>query len=144
MDFNQLILDVLFVVLTAVVPILLKYVVNYIKAKIGESNIIEELTKDEKVSKVIEDALQDIMDAVLYVNQTYTESLKEAGKFDEEAQKEAFRLAYEKAVQLISAEAKELIESLYGSFDEWLTLKIEASVNKAKKDSSSSNQPAEA
>ena len=55
------------------------------------------------------------------------------GEFNEEAQKEAFDKAYEKAIELISQGSKDTIEEIYGSFDEWLKLKIESSVNMAKK-----------
>ena len=73
------------------------------------------------------------MDAVLYVNQVYTDALKAENKFDKESQKTAFNRAYEEAANMISAEAKNLIETLYGSFDRWLRVKIESSVNMAKK-----------
>lgn len=73
------------------------------------------------------------MDAVLYANQVYTDSLKASGRFDEAAQKEAFNRAYVEAINLISDQAKKTIEQLYGSFDKWLKLKIEAAVNSAKK-----------
>ena len=39
-----------------------------------------------------------------------------------------------KAVSLISESTRKTIEQVYGSFDEWLELKIEASVGKAKTD----------
>ena len=134
MEFRQVMNDILYVVLTVILPIVATYLVNYLKSQIKESNIIGEITKNENINNLIEEAMLDIMDAVLYVNQTYTDSLKKAGKFDEAAQKEAFNLAYQKALQLISDETKDLIESVYGSFDEWLSLKIESSVNKAKKE----------
>ena len=73
------------------------------------------------------------MDAVLYINQIYVDSLKSSGKFDKEAQTEAFNRAYAEAMNMISDEAKKVIEQLYGSFDKWLKLKIESSVNTAKK-----------
>ena len=56
------------------------------------------------------------MDAVLYVNQTYTETLKAHGRFDEAAQKEAFQRAYAEALKLISENTKEILEEVYGSF----------------------------
>ena len=61
-------------------------------------------------------------------------ALKASGKFDEDAQKIAFNKAYAKAVTLISDGAKQIISNLYGSFDRWLELKIEASVSMAKKE----------
>jgi len=124
---------VLYVVLTVILPVVAKYVVDLIKTKIKESNIIADATKNEDLSKIVESALSDVMDAVLYINQIYVDSLKSSGKFDKEAQEEAFNRAYTEAMNMISDEAKKVIEQLYGSFDKWLKLKIESSVNMAKK-----------
>ena len=133
MEFNEVLNNVLYIVLTTIVPIITTYVVNLIKAKIKESDAITEATKNEDASNLIKDALNDVMDAVLYVNQVYTDSLKAIGKFDEKAQKEAFNRAYIEAMNMISDSAKKVIQNMYGSFDKWLQLKIESSVNMAKK-----------
>lgn len=133
MEFNEVLNYILYIVLTAILPVVATYIVNLIKTKINESNIIAEATKNEEIAKLIENALSDVMDAVLYVNQTYTDSLKASGQFNEEAQKIAFNKAQEKAVSLISQGTKDVIADLYGSFDKWLELKIESSVNVAKK-----------
>lgn len=133
MELNEMINDILYVVLTAILPIVTTYIVKLVKAKIKESTAIEEATKNEDMSNLIKDALSDVMDAVLYVNQIYTDSLKTKNEFTEEAQKEAFNLAYTEAMNLISDGAKKAIAEMYGSFDKWLALKIEASVNMAKK-----------
>ena len=133
MEFSEMINNVLYTILTAIVPVVAVFAVNFIKAKIKESNIIEEATKNETLSNLVKDALSDVMDAVLYVNQVYTDALKSAGKFDEAAQEEAFNRAYIEAINMISNESKKAIEQLYGSFDKWLKLKIESSVNIAKK-----------
>lgn len=133
MDFQQLINYVLYVVLTVILPVVATYIVNLIKAKIKESTAIEEATKNENMSNLVKNALADVMDAVLYVNQVYTDSLKNRGEFTKEAQEEAFNRAYVEAMNMISDGSKEVIETMYGSFDNWLRLKIEASVNTAKK-----------
>lgn len=132
MEFNEMINNVLYTVLTAILPVAAYYIVSLIKAKINESTIIEESVKNETISNIIKDALDDVMDAVLHVNQTYVDSLKTSGKFDKEAQSEAFNKAYSEAVKLISVGTKEIIEEAYGSFDEWLKSKIESSVKRAK------------
>lgn len=124
---------VLYIVLTIILPVVARYVVAFIKAKIKESNIIMDATHNEDLSKIVESALSDVMDAVLYINQIYVDSLKSSGKFDKEAQEEAFNRAYVEAMNMISDEAKKVIEGLYGSFDKWLRIKIESSVNMAKK-----------
>lgn len=133
MEFNDVINNVLYTVLTAIVPVITVYLVNLIRAKIQESNVLKESISNETFRDIIDGAINDVMDAVLYVNQVYTDSLKSAGKFDKEAQKEAFNKAYTEATNMISDEAKRIIEQLYGSFDQWLKLKIESSVNTAKK-----------
>ena len=133
MEFSEVLNYCLYIVLTVILPVVATYAVNLIKAKIKESNIIADATKNEDLSKIVEGALSDVMDAVLYVNQVYTDSLKASGKFDKEAQEEAFNRAYVEAVNMISEEAQKVITQLYGSFDKWLRLKIESSVNMAKK-----------
>ena len=133
MEFNEMLNNVLYVVLTAILPIVATYGVNLIKAKIKESKVIEEATKNEDMSNLVKDALSDVMDAVRYVNQTFVDSLKKSGKFDEEAWNKAFNLAYTEAMNSISDGAKKAINEMYGSFESWLELKIEASVNMAKK-----------
>ena len=133
MEFSEMLNYVLYVVLTVIMPVVATYVVNLIKAKIKESNIIADATKNEDLSKIVEGAVSDVMDAVLYINQIYVDSLKASGRFDEKAQEEAFNRAYVEAMNMISDEAKKVIEQLYGSFDKWLKLKIESSVNMAKK-----------
>ena len=133
MEFNEMLNNVLYVVLTAILPIVATYSIDLIKAKIKESNVIEEATKNEDMSNLVKDALSDVMDAVRYVNQTFVDSLKKSGKFDEEAWNKAFNLAYTEAMNSISDGAKKAINEMYGSFESWLELKIEASVNMAKK-----------
>lgn len=133
MEFSEIINYILYIVLTIILPVVTTYAVNLIKAKIKESNIIADVTKNNNITKIIESALSDVMDAVLYVNQVYTDSLKANGRFDKAAQEEAFNRAYVEAIDMISDEAKKIIEQIYGSFDKWLKLKIETSVNVAKR-----------
>lgn len=133
MEVEELLNSVLYIVLTVIIPLIAKYVVNFIKVKISETKVVEEITKNESLSKIVESAVSDVMDAVLYVNQTYVDSLKESGKFNDEAQTIAFNKAYTKSLSLISEGTKNVIEEIYGSFDKWLSLKIESSVNIAKK-----------
>lgn len=132
MDFSEMLNYILYIVLTLILPVIAKYAIDYIKARIEESSIITDATHNDILDQIIKGALSDVMDAVLYVNQTYTDSLKSHGCFDKEAQKEAFNRAYTEAVNLISEETKNIIEQLYGSFDKWLKLKIESCVNISK------------
>lgn len=133
MSLNELLTNLLYTVITVAVPILLAQIIPFIKAKVNQSNIITEVTKSENLNNIINTAICNVMDAVLYVNQIYVSSLKKSGEFNEQSQKDAFKLAYQEAVKLISDEAKSLIEKTYGSFEEWIYLQIEVAVNNAKK-----------
>lgn len=133
MEFSEILNYILYIVLTAILPVVAKYTVNLIKTKIKESNVIANVTQNENISKIIENAFSDVMDAVLYINQIYVDALKSNGKFDKDAQKNAFNRAYTEALNIISDESKRVIQQTYGSFDKWLKLKIETSVNLAKK-----------
>ena len=123
---------ILYIVLTAILPVAAKYTVNFIQARIRESAFIEEAAKTETRSILIKDALSDVMDAVLYVNQTFVDTLKARGEFTQSAWEEAQQKAYNAALLSVSEESKKAVASVYGSFDNWLQLKIEASVQAAK------------
>ncbi|MDE7360252.1 MAG: hypothetical protein K2N39_12680 [Lachnospiraceae bacterium] len=132
MEFTELIQYILYVVLTAILPVAAKYAISLIQTKIRESAFIEEAAKTEARSILIKDALSDVMDAVLYVNQTFVDTLKAKGEFTESAWKEAKQKAYNTALLTVSEESKKAVAAVYGSFDNWLQLKIEASVKAAK------------
>ena len=132
MEFSQMLHNVLYIFLTLILPVVTKYAIDLIQTKIEESDIIADATHSEILDGIVKGALSDVMDAVLYVNQTYTETLKAHGRFDEAAQKEAFQRAYAEALKLISENTKEILEEVYGSFDHWLRLKIESCVNLSK------------
>lgn len=133
MDFNEMINQVLYGLIMIAGSIIVPFLVKYLRARIEESGIVKKLTENENMQKLVQDAINQVLDAVVYVNQIYVDSLKKSGEFTEEAQKEAFNRAYVEACNMISDGSKKAIEQLYGSFDKWLQLKIEASVNTAKK-----------
>ena len=132
MSFTEMIQYILYIVLTAILPVAAKYTVNFIQARIRESAFIEEAAKTETRSILIKDALSDVMDAILYVNQTFVDTLKARGEFTQSAWEEAKQKAYNAALLSVSEESKKAVASVYGSFDNWLQLKIEASVQAAK------------
>ena len=82
MQFSEMLDYILYIVLTAILPVTVKFAVDLVKAKIRESSIIEEATKNEIISNLIKDAMSDVMDAVLYVNQTFVDTLKSKNELD--------------------------------------------------------------
>lgn len=70
-----------------------------------------------------------INSCVIATNQTYVESLKKQGKFDVEAQKQAFERTTQAVLTILSQEAKDYLANIYGDLDKYISEKIEASVN---------------
>jgi len=123
---NDILLNVLSVVVTVVVIPLISLLGTKLIQLIGTK------IKDEKASNFLSKATSIVLDAVKSVFQTYVESLKNSGKFDETAQKTAL----EKARTIIKAQFNDelitYIKSNYGDLDEWITNQIEASINSLK------------
>ena len=110
--------------------VLTGYAVQFIKAKSAESAARTENETAQKYIKMIE---KTITDCIIATNQTYTNSLKEQGKFDEEAQKIAFEKSFNAVMTILSDDAKQYIIETTGDINVYLTQKIEATVNQNKK-----------
>ena len=129
MDWNKILMDVLFLVITVVLPVITRYVVVLVNAKIAEKTAKLE---DENLKKYIDAATQAVSLAVLTVQQTYTDAMKAAGKFDKEAAKIAKEMALEKAKSIITEESRKYVEMLYGDFESWIDQSIETLVRESK------------
>ena len=132
MDAMEMLLDILYAVITCCGVIIAKEIINFINKKIDEIQINTEIKNHEKLNDYINDAQKIISDVVLTVSQVYVESLKKSGNFDEAAQKEAKDMAIDIATKLISEEAKNAINVLYGDFSDYLDVAIESMVNQSK------------
>ena len=121
--------EIFLAVITAAVPVLTAYIVVLIR-KVGENAAAN--TENVKAKTYIMEAAEAIAAAVAATNQTYVDALKNAGKFDAEAQKQAAQKALAACLQSISPAAQEFIERAYGDIREYLTTRIEAEVRKQK------------
>lgn len=110
------------VVLVPAVPILLKILYNFVVAYTAEKS---EKIENEKVRGYVDDAVKAVMTAVTSTFQTYVDSLKKQGKFDEEAQKIAFNTARDTALLMLTQDMRDAVTTLYGDFDTWLSKTIE-------------------
>ena len=125
MNWEQIIIAI---ILTAVIPLIkwgLEILKDYVEAKIKTLD-------DQKLAGIICDAYSTVSNVVLYVMQTYVDSLKKKGEFDALAQKEALNMARKRATDLINDTAKEAIEEKYGDFSMWLDTQIEDTVRICK------------
>lgn len=84
---------------------------------------------DNDISKKYLDMLDStITNAVLSTTQTYVESLKKQGKFDAEAQKQAFDMTYQAVIRVLNEEATKYLTITIGDLETYITNKIEAEV----------------
>jgi hypothetical protein len=103
--------------------------VKFLKTQVSQATTE---INNELVKTYLQEAADAVLQAVTYTTQTYVDTLKKQGKFDEAAQKEAFTTAKETALKLLTEDAKEMITSLYGDLTTWLDTKIEQTVKEQK------------
>lgn len=99
------------------------------------ANLVEmlfTLTKNEKATNTIKEANDIVLNAVKCVLQTYVDSFKKEGKFDEASQFLALSKAKEKALEQMNEQTKAFIEKIYGNLDSWLTTNIESTISTIK------------
>lgn len=102
------------------------FIVIWIKAKSAE---LQKKTNNDILNKYMQMATDTITNCVIATNQTYVNSLKEQGKFDEAAQKEAFQRTYQAVLLILSDDAKEYLNNAFGDLNKYLQEKIESTVN---------------
>ncbi|MDS1030727.1 hypothetical protein RDV78_09705 [Bacillota bacterium LX-D] len=88
--------------------------------------------KNESTKKYINLAEGIVEKAVTSTTQTYVDTLKKNNQFDANAQIQAFDMAKEKAIGLLSQEIKGVLAEVYGDVDSWLDMQIEQQVRKLK------------
>lgn len=121
--------ELFFVVITAAVPVLTAYIVVLIR-KVGDSAAAS--TESIRAKRYITETTEAIAAAVAATNQTYVDALKNAGKFDGDAQREAAQKALAVCLASISPAAQHFIEAAYGDIREYLMMRIEAEVRAQK------------
>ena len=120
---NEIILNIISVVVTAVILPLISYagarLIAWLNAKIKDENAKQQLTV----------ATDIVTNAVRSVFQTYVEALKKNGTFDKESQKAALIKAKDDALAQMSDEIKDYITKNYGDLETWITTQIESTIN---------------
>jgi cell division protein ZapA (FtsZ GTPase activity inhibitor) len=124
-----LLAEIMEVVVIPLLGILTAYVVKLVNAKIEDINKERDNILEEKYLTMLGVTISDCVTAT---TQTYVESLKKQGKFDAEAQKEAFNQTYTAVMNILSEEAKKYLTVAVGDLNLYITQKIEAEVNANK------------
>ena len=130
MDWFNLLTQIFEVCIIPLLAVLTTYIVKYIQVKSAE---ITEKTDNAIVNKYTVMLADTISACVLATNQTYVESLKKQGSFDEEAQKVAFSMTLNAVMEILSDDAKEYLSEAFGDLNSYITSQIEASINVNKK-----------
>lgn len=122
----ELIADIFQVCILPLLGVLTAFFVKWVNA---QSAKIQSNIADETLNKYMAMLTQTISDCVIATNQTYVESLKQQGKFDLDAQKEAFNLTKDAVLAILSEEAQIYLSTAVGDLNAYITKKIEAEVN---------------
>ncbi len=125
----EIVIQIIQVCVIPLLGILTKFLVDFLSAKRDELNSKTDSEITQKYTNMI---YQTVVDCVIATNQTYVESLKKSGSFDEAAQKEAFNRTMSAIMAILSDDAKEYITEATGDLNTYLTQLIEAEVNKRK------------
>ena len=123
---NEIIISIISVVVTSVVLPLIT---------LGGTKLIQLINqkiKDEKTRNLLTGLSTIVERAVRSVTQTYVDTLKKNGKFDQEAQLVALSLAKDEVLRELNTETRIFIETNYGSINDFVTTQIESTINLIK------------
>ncbi len=126
---NETLANILVAVLIPTIPILLKFLVEFLQTK---AETAKDLTKKEELDKYIDLATNTVIDVVTAIAQTTVDGLKQEGAFTKDKQKEVFITAKNDILALLPAAAKTALDEVYGDLGKWLDTKIEAEVKNLK------------
>lgn len=107
---------------STIIGIYFKKLADHISAK----------TKNEKYSTIINNINDIVQAAVMATQQTFVDNLKKDGKFNPEAQKEAFNKTFNEVKAQITPELENAVNEIVKDFDKWLETQIEATIKKIK------------
>ena len=88
--------------------------------------------KNDHARKLILKGEEFVLKSIDMVQQTFVDSLKAEGKFDADAQKEAYKLCYNRWMTMASDDVKAAILEEVGDLDAWLDTMIEAGIAEKK------------
>lgn len=126
----ELVVQIFQVCIIPLLGVLTKFLVDFLNAKRDEAKANTDSVIAQKYIDMIHTTVSD---CVIATNQTYVNSLKDAGIFDETAQKEAFNKTLDAILAILSDDVKEYITQATGDVNTYLTQLIESEVNKNRK-----------
>lgn len=129
MTWMDVLITVIDTLVNVVITVGLPYLFALLKKKLDND---EKFANNDKVKYYMNLAQDYLRDTVLMVKQTFVDSLKKEGRFDADAQAEAFKLAKEAWLGMMSEEMKNIIMKEVGDIDIWANAKLEKYVVEVK------------
>lgn len=129
MDWLELLYDIMEVCLIPLLGVLTAFAIKWLRAK--EIEVLDRVDS-EMADKYISMLFNTISVCVSATTQTYVDTLKKEGRFDEAAQKAAFQMTLETIMSTLTDEAIEYLTNIYGDLTAFITAKIEAEVKAQK------------
>lgn len=126
----EFIKNILYIFITAAVPVLTTYVCKFLYAKWTEGKVKIE---NEKIAITLDNVVTMVLDVVQATNQKFVDELKKNGEFTEEAAAAAFQMSKETALTMLTTDAAEIIAQVYGDVSIYIDTLIEATVKQLKK-----------
>ena len=126
MEWSVIISELFTVVLIPLLGIITKYFIQFVNTKAEE---IKQKKDDATYQKYITMLNNTIVNAVTATNQTYVDTLKAQGKFDIEAQKEAFNMSYKAVIEILGIEAQNYLSNAIGDLNAYIMNAIERQVS---------------
>lgn len=118
-------------ILSIFIPVITSALTIIVKRWVDEK--IKDM-KNKKLQSLIKEGTDIILKSVDCVQQTYVDNIKNQNFFDEAAQREAFLMARDRAMELLPAEIYSAIDSRYGSTEQFVETVIESYIAKNKKE----------
>ena len=120
-----LLLTLLQAVLVAAIPIIAKFVTDFIRVKVDE---VQTRIQSENIQNIINRVSTLVADVVDYVSQTYVDDLKKSDQFSVEEQLAALEMAYRRTLGMIDENAKSVLDDVFGDVNTYIFTLIEAAV----------------
>lgn len=139
---NEILSEILVAVITVVIPILAGYLVKLLNRWADSAKADTASTESDVIHEHLAEIARAISTAVSYTSQTYVDSLKAAGKFTKEAQKEALEKSLAAAIGILTPAATSFIEETYGDIKAYILPLVEAEVRKQKHEAPEALAPA--
>lgn len=129
MDWMEMFQKIFELCIIPLIGILATYLIAFIKAK-GKQ--VMDTMENETQKKYLSMLLDIVAECVAATNQTYVESLKKQGKFDEAAQKAAFQQTLLAVMAILPNGCRTVLEEAVGDLEKYIYNLIEAEVNRQK------------